>query len=76
MRRISTPVILFPQQKLVGTTGIPVGREYYLFQRKSDLPEGEGGLTVVFENRQRDSIRVTGNGWRKKALAASGIIEE
>jgi hypothetical protein len=61
---ISTFVIPFPQHKIVRATGIPVGREYYWFQRKSDLPEGEGGLTVVFENRQRDSIQATGNGRR------------
>jgi hypothetical protein len=71
---ISTFVTSFPQHKIVSTPEFPVGREYYLFQRKSDLPEGEGGLTVIFENRQRYSIQATGNGRRLKALAASGIL--
>ena len=41
----------FPQQKITKAASIPVGGEYYWFQRKSDLPEGESGLAVVFETR-------------------------
>ena len=61
-------VTAFPQQKITRTTSIPVGGEYYWFQRKSDLPEGESGLAAVSENRQRDSVRATGNGWRLEKL--------
>jgi hypothetical protein len=52
----------FPQQKITRATSIRLGGEYYCFQRKRDLPEGESGLTDVFENRQRDSVQATGNG--------------
>jgi hypothetical protein len=52
----------FPQQKITRATSILLGREYYCFQRRRDLPEGESGLTDVFENRQRDSVQATGNG--------------
>jgi hypothetical protein len=67
----------FPQQKITRTTSIRVGGEYYWFQRKSDLPEGESGLAAVSENRQRDSVRATGKRTPVgKALAANVIIEE
>jgi hypothetical protein len=57
----------FPQQKITRATSIPLGREYYCFQRKRDLPEGESGLTDVFENRQRDSVQATGNGRKSES---------
>ena len=66
----------FPQQKIIRTTSIPFGGEYYWFQRKSDLPEGESGLTAAFENPQRDSVQATGDGRRLEALAVSVILEE
>jgi hypothetical protein len=57
-------VTSFPQQQITKAPSIFVGEEYYCFQRKSDLPEGESGVTVISENRQRDSVQATGNGWQ------------
>jgi hypothetical protein len=44
------------------------GSKQGLHDKRCLLPEGESGLAAVSENRQRDSVRATGNGRRLEKL--------
>lgn len=61
----------FHKTKFATTTGFCGSTEYYSFQRRSNLPEGESRLTAVLESRQRHSLWAT----RKRQQKGSSYNE-